>query len=103
MMRRWTLGVLMLGLTAAGIATAQAEDFVVVESSAPALAAGAAIASGSAVTVPDKARVVLLAASGQIVTLTGPFQGVPAAAAGGAGDSRLLTAVASLVHSNQQE
>ena len=102
-MRWWNLGALTFGLLASGIMAAQAEDFVVVESSVPALAAGASVASGSALTIPDKGRVVLLAASGQIVTLTGPFQGVPAAAAGGAGDSRLLTAVASLVHANQQE
>jgi hypothetical protein len=102
MMRPWKLAALALGLWATGIVPTRAEDLVVVESSAPAIAAGATIASGSAIAIPDKARVVLLAATGQIVTLTGPFQGVPAAASGAA-DSRLLTAVASLVHSNQQE
>jgi hypothetical protein len=102
MTQRWQLGALSFGLMMLASATVRAEDFVVVESSAPTLAAGAQVASGASVTVPDKARVVLLAASGQIVTLTGPYQGVPAAGGGG-GDSRLLTAVASLVHSNQQE
>ncbi|HUN50302.1 MAG TPA: hypothetical protein VMU42_04275 [Candidatus Sulfotelmatobacter sp.] len=103
MMRRAKLCAWGLGLLALTAAPALAEDFVVVESSAPTIAAGAQIASGSAVTVPDKARVVLLAASGQIVTLNGPFQGVPAATGGAGGDSRLLTAVASLVHANTQE
>jgi hypothetical protein len=81
---------------------ARAEDFVVIESSAPALAVGTQIAGNAPVNLPEKTRLVLLSASGRTLVLTGPFQGV-AKSEGAGGDSRLLTAVASLVRSNAQE
>lgn len=101
--------MIMRGLSVALVATlvalasaARAEDFVIIESSAPALAAGTQLAGNAPVNLPEKTRLVLLSASGRTLVLTGPFQGV-AKSDGAGGDGRLLTAVASLVRSNAQE
>ena len=78
-------------------AAAGAETLVVVESSATDVKVGAELADGATITVPDGARVVLVGASGQVVTLTGPFQGAPKTSGSGEQQSRVLDAVASLV------
>jgi len=78
-------------------AAAGAETLVVVESSATDVKVGAELADGATITVPDGARVVLVGASGQVVTLTGPFQGAPKTSGSGEPQSRVLDAVASLV------
>lgn len=98
-MKQWVLAGALLAL---GTAAAAAQELVIIESTVPGLAAGAQLAAGKAVTVPDKAKLVVLAASGQMLTLTGPYQGVPGAGASG-GDSRVMTAIASLVRSGQRE
>ena len=60
---------------------ATADDYVVIESSVPALPAGATVAAGAALDVPARGRVVLVSASGKVVTVNGPFQGSPPAGA----------------------
>lgn len=94
-LKAWLSAVtLILGLAAAA---ANAETFVVVESSAPDVKVGTELGDGAAITVADQGRVVLVGSSGQMVTLTGPFQGVPKAEASGATQSRVFTTIASLV------
>ena len=61
---------------------ARAQDYVVIESSVPALAVGATLAAGAPLDLPDKARVVLLTSSGQVLAVNGPFQGPPPATTG---------------------
>ncbi len=61
---------------------ASAEEFVVVDSSVAAVTAGATLASGTPISVPAKGRVVLLTSSGQMVTVNGPFNGMPSAGPG---------------------
>jgi len=85
----------IVGCLAAG--TAGAETFVVVESSATDVKVGAEVADGASITVPAGARVVLVGASGQVVALAGPFQGMPKAGGSGTPQNRVLDAVASLV------
>ncbi len=72
----------LLAATALGFAAAPAfaADYVVVESSVPALAAGSAVASDQPLDLGANARVVLLNSSGQMMTVTGPFKGPPPAA-----------------------
>ncbi len=41
--------------------------------------------AGTTLAVPDRARVVLVNANGQVTTITGPYQGAPPAPPGGAG------------------
>src|SRR5438477_580904 len=92
--------LLLAGLTIACClvaAAAGAETLVVVESSATDVKVGAELADGATITVPEGARVVLVGASGQVVTLTGPFQGAPKTSGSGEQQSRVLAAVASLV------
>ena len=82
---------------------ARAEDLVVIDSTAAEVKVGAVVASGASITVPDKARVVLAAESGQIITLTGPFQGVPPSKAADGASGRVLTAISSLVKQSENE
>ena len=82
---------------------ARAEDYVVVESTAPAIKVGTEISAQAGLNVPDRARVVLLRADGQMVTVDGPFQGVPKSTPAGAADSRLFVAITTLVRSGQQQ
>lgn len=90
-MRRLLAAALVVCLSALPFA-ARAEDFVVIDSSVPALPAGTAVSSGASVEVPASGRVVLAAPSGQVVTINGPYTGAPPAASGGtgAGSSNVL-------------
>jgi hypothetical protein len=91
---------LIVGLSAFA---ARADDYVVVESSAPGIKVGTEMSASAGLTVPDKARVVLLRADGQMVTVNGPFKGVTVSTPSGASDSRLYVAITTLVRSGQQE
>jgi hypothetical protein len=93
---RILLGVATVVLGLAAVA-ARAETFVVVESSAADVKVGAELADGAAITVPEQARVVLVSSSGQIVALSGPFQGVPKPDSSGKPQNRVFDAIASLV------
>ena len=101
-MRRYWPTAITLAFAMAGFA-ARAEPLVVIESNAPALAVGTVVADGASVTLPDKARVVLAGESGQLVTLTGPFNGVPPAKKTCDSGGRVLTAISSLVNTNKNE
>jgi hypothetical protein len=81
-----------------------AADFVVVESSDPGLAAGTALAADKPLDIADKARVVLMSATGQMQTISGPFKGPPPAAKGSASNSQddALKLVSSLMAGHQE-
>ena len=101
-MRSWRASI-AAGMLAVAMATsAAAEDLIVIESSVPQLAVGSVVANGATVTLPAGARAVLVSAAGRSVALSGPYSGVPGSGAA-AGDSRLLTALASLVQRKGEE
>ena len=99
MLRYWP--ILTVTLLLAGGLAARAEDYVVVESSAADIKTGATIAAGTNLTIPDKARVVLMSSSGQTVALNGPFKGPPPAA-NGSGDSSAFKAVVAMLGSGDE-
>ena len=99
MLRHWPVLTILL-LLGGGLA-ARAEDYVVVESSAADIKTGTTIGAGATLTIPDKARVVLMSGSGKTVALTGPFKGAPPADAG-AGNSAALKAVVAMLGSDDQ-
>lgn len=84
---------------------AQAEELVVVDSTLPAVAPGSLVDGAKLLSLPEKSRVVLVSESGRTIALAGPWQGKPGEAAAGAGDSngRLVTALASLVRTSQED
>jgi hypothetical protein len=96
--------VVMAALVTLAGPAARAQEFVVVQSTVPALPAGTVLANGATLGVPAQGRVVLVAASGQVVTVSGPFQGVPPAAAGGsqAGTPQMLKVLQTLIGKNDQ-
>ena len=96
-----TLPVLTFLLLLGGGLAARAEDYVVVESSAAEIKTGSMIATGTTLTIPDKARVVLMSGSGKTVALNGPFKGAPPAG-DGSGDSSALRAVVAMLGSDDQ-
>lgn len=58
-------------------APAVADEYVVIESSVPAIAVGATLSSNAKLEIDAKGRVVLITSAGRVVTLAGPFQGKP--------------------------
>ena len=80
-----------------------AEDYVVVESTASGVKVGTEVSARTGLVIPANARVVLLRADGQMVSINGPFQGVPMATPAGAADNRLFVAITTLVRSGAQE
>jgi hypothetical protein len=78
-----SLAVLAGLLLAALPMRARAQDYVVIDSSVPALQVGATLAAGAPLDLPDKTRLVLVSASGQVLTVNGPYRGPPPAASGG--------------------
>lgn len=73
-----------------------AAELVVLESNAPALPEGTVLDSGRDLSVPEGAKVTLMAASGEKTRIEGPFAGKPPAP-GKPGDRRLIAAVARLL------
>lgn len=85
------------------VVPAWADDFAVIDSSVPALPAGATVSSGTTLDVPAKDHVVLVASSGAVVTIKGPYHGLPkgpGAARPGATGSDVVTILAALVANN---
>jgi hypothetical protein len=64
--------------------TARAQDYVVIDSSVPALASGTTLRADARLDIPAQGRVVLITSSGQVVAVQGPYQGPPPPAATGA-------------------
>jgi hypothetical protein len=81
-----------------------APDYVVIESSAPALATGTALPKTAKLDVPAQDRVVLITDSGQTVTVQGPYSGPPPPGTGTGGAGTDATKViASLLNHQQTE
>jgi hypothetical protein len=75
---------------------AAAAELVVLDSTAPAIQKGSVVDSAAEISLPPGSKVTLMAATGEKVRLTGPFNGkIPASAK--AGDPKLVTAVARLL------
>jgi hypothetical protein len=83
-------------------ASAATAEMVVIESNVPTLAVGKVLAASDKVSIADKGRVVVLAPTGKMVTLQGPYSG---AVPGGDAkpDGRLALALASLVQRKGEE
>lgn len=77
---------------------ALAAQFFVAASTAPGLARGAIIDGDEPLSLPEGARVTLIAPDGKTVTLDGPFHGPPGGGAG-IGDRELFAALSDLVSS----
>lgn len=101
MQRCWSYAA-ALALSVASFG-ATAADLVVIESSAAGVKVGSMVAAGAILSVPDKAKVVLASESGQIVTVSGPFQGPPPVKEGASGGGRIAAALSSLVRENQKD
>ena len=83
-------------------ASAAAAEMVVIESNVPSLAVGKVLAESEKVSIAEKGRVVVLAPTGKMVTLQGPYSGaVPGSDA--KPDGRLAIALASLVKRKGEE
>ena len=63
-------------------APATADDYVVIDSSVPAIAVGATLSSDAKLDIDGNGRVVLIASSGRVITLIAPFHGSPPAGSG---------------------
>ncbi len=85
-------------------APAWAQDYVVINSSVPAVAKGTTLAKDGKLDVPAEGRVVLITAAGQVITVKGPFSGPPPAAAGpGVPGNDAAKALSSLFNKQQTE
>lgn len=82
-----------------------AEELVIVDSTLPILTPGSVLDGSKPLALPERSRVVLVSESGRTIALNGPWRGKPAEAVGGAGDGngRLVTALASLVRTSQED
>jgi hypothetical protein len=100
-MRSFTAAAALVLATAA--LPASAEDYVVIESTLPAFAQGAVLTSDKPVDLAASDRLVLVDGSGRMVTLAGPFHGVPPAGGGDkTGSGEALKSLATLFGRNDQ-
>jgi len=83
-------------------ASAATAEMVVIESNVPTLAVGKVLPASANVSIAEKGRVVVLAPTGKMITLQGPYSG---AVPGGDAkpDGRLALALASLVQRKGEE
>lgn len=87
--------VVLAGLIWAGAAGALAGDLVVLESDMFGLAPGDIVNGDQAMDVPADKSLVLMTETGQMITLNGPYSGVPDQ--GGPGEDKLVKAIANLI------
>lgn len=97
MTKAWLGALTVIVSFSLAASAAGTEKFVVVESSAAEVKVGAEFVAGAVITLGDLARVVLVGSSGQIVTLSGPFRGLPKPDSSGTPQNRVFDAIASLV------
>ncbi|HUB97563.1 MAG TPA: hypothetical protein VL993_16690 [Stellaceae bacterium] len=95
-MRRFLYAMILCLLLTPAVAGAQ--EYVVIDSSVAALANGTKLEANATLDIPAKGRVVLLASTGQVQAVEGPYQGPPPAASGasGAGAGGMINVVAAL-------
>lgn len=80
----------------ASIATADAADLVIVESTAAELPAGQVIKTGVPITIPAGAQVAVVGEDGKVIKIAGPFSGIAAPASAAASDKGTVQALSRL-------
>lgn len=82
----------------AGIGIAEAADLVVIKSNVQGIAKGTVLDDSKPISVPAGNSVSLVSGTGTVITIAGPFEGVPAQRGGaGGGDGRLVASLATLL------
>lgn len=84
-------------------ATAALADYVIISSTAPAIAAGAVMADGDRLTLPADSLVTLLSQNGDTVTLRGPHDGPIAVKPKAGGNKSMVAVVGRLLQSGDLE
>jgi len=84
-------------------ATAASADYVVISSTAPAIAAGAVMADGDNLSLPADSLVTLLSQTGDTVTLRGPHNGPIAVKRESGGKKSMVAVVGRLLRSGDLE
>ena len=102
MMMRLSHALCAVLLLVAAAGTAKAAELVVITSTAPGLQPGQIIDGSRTIGLPAGSTVTLISEYGTPITLTGPYEGVPAASAA-PGDRNLLAALSRLVASEGGE
>jgi hypothetical protein len=92
-MRTATIVAIVLGLSAA----AQAGELVVTKSTVPGLDPGTIVDGADKLTLKAGHRLSLIAPTGRVINLVGPYQGVPDASASGPREEKLVTTIATLM------
>ncbi|MCP5368862.1 MAG: hypothetical protein H6907_18300 [Hyphomicrobiales bacterium] len=96
---QFTLAALLLAtLALAAPPGARAADFVIIDSTDSALAAGAVVSGGATLTVAAGAKVVLISDSGERKEVSGPFSGsLDGGGGGGGGKAGVASALSQLI------
>lgn len=93
-MRTTSLFALILALASAA---AQAGELVVTKSTVPGLDPGTIIDGADKLSLRAGHRLSLIAPTGRVINLVGPYQGVPDASTGGPREEKLVTTIATLM------
>lgn len=89
--------ILSLALTVAIAGTAGAAELVVTKSTVPGLDIGTIVDGASTLALKAGHKLTLMSATGKIVTLVGPYNGIVDAAQPTAKDDKVMTALSTLV------
>lgn len=89
--------ILGLAFTLTTLGAAGAAELVVTKSTVPGLDVGTIVDGASTLAIKAGHRLTLMAATGKIVTLVGPYNGVVDAAQPTAKDDKVMTALSTLV------
>jgi hypothetical protein len=76
---------------------AEAGELVVTKSTVPGLDVGTIIDGADKLSLRDGHRLSLIAPSGRVINLVGPYEGVPDASTGGPREEKLITTIATLM------
>lgn len=92
-MRSLSLIVFIFGLAGA----AEAGELVVTKSTVPGLDPGTIIDGADKLSLKAGHRLSLIAPTGKVINLVGPYQGIPDASTGGPREEKLVTTIATLM------
>lgn len=92
-MRSLIIAAFFLGLAA----SARAGELVVTKSTVPGLDPGTIIDGADKLSLKAGHRLSLIAPTGRVINLVGPYQGVPDASTGGPREEKLVTTLATLM------
>lgn len=103
MMIRLKLLMVAVGVAFVALgASANAQNFVVISSTAAGISVGQIVGATQEISIPTAKKVVMVNEKGKTATLKGPFKGTVGGEAGGE-KSRALTVLASLVRTTQRD